>query len=530
MVLLVCGEFLCMGLRGPATSVYAQALGASENQTEQDSQLVEQRVSVSENDTLKKEIVYASLAGNAQVKSLYVVNVLKSNEPGSVVDFGDYSSVQSLTEASSIVQENDAVNVDVQGDTLSYQGNATTKELPWNIEVTYLLDQKIVSPDDLAGKSGNLEIKIDTSQNEATDPAFFENYLMQISITLPEGNASSISAEAGQIVMAGSDTQVNFTAMPGKASSFTLKAEIENFEMEGISFAAVPFSMALDFSSTDALVEGLGQVGTGAEEIQDGTASLSSATSAISQAAGQLSLATSTFAQSMALFASGASELSSNSAHIASGLGTLSANGQSLAMSSAEIAGGLENTIAGLEALRDNTAPLDQATADEIDGYISALKSLQYNDFNSGLQQYVQGVNTLNAQYGAFYEGLLSLTQNAHRLVSASEQISLGTVAQGSGLVQLEEGTLTLAEGTAIFTREVQALPASAQEEIDNMLAAYDKSSFVPRSFMSDKNTNVELVQFVFATDPIEIAEEPALEEPETEDSIWTRFLALFGR
>ena len=67
------------------------------------------------------------------------------------------------------------------------------------------------------------------------------------------------------------------------------------------------------------------------------------------------------------------------------------------------------------------------------------------------------------------------------------------------------------------------------QEEIDAMMADYDKSDFKPVSYASAKNTNVSLVQFVMSTDPIEAPshEEPAVEEPE--QGIWDRLLALFG-
>ena len=40
---------------------------------------------------------------------------------------------------------------------------------------------------------------------------------------------------------------------------------------------------------------------------------------------------------------------------------------------------------------------------------------------------------------------------------------------------------------------EVQGIPAKVQEEIDAMMADYDKSDFKPVSYASAKNTNVSL-------------------------------------
>src|SRR5699024_11309126 len=41
--------------------------------------------------------------------------------------------------------------------------------LPWDIEITYLLDGEKVDPNALAGKGGSLEIQIETSANEKVD-------------------------------------------------------------------------------------------------------------------------------------------------------------------------------------------------------------------------------------------------------------------------------------------------------------------------------------------------------------------------
>ena len=72
-------------------------------------------------------------------------------------------------------------------------------------------------------------------------------------------------------------------------------------------------------------------------------------------------------------------------------------------------------------------------------------------------------------------------------------------------------------------------MPDTVSEEIDTTIAEYSKSDFEPTSFTSSKNTDVTLVQFVMATEPI-VAPEQDEPEPEMEErSFWDRFLALFG-
>lgn len=45
-------------------------------------------------------------------------------------------------------------------------------ELPWNIELGYSLDGQAVEPSELGGRSGDLEMTIDVSPNEAAPGNF----------------------------------------------------------------------------------------------------------------------------------------------------------------------------------------------------------------------------------------------------------------------------------------------------------------------------------------------------------------------
>ena len=105
------------------------------------------------NDTPKEEVVYARLSAAGAVDNVYVVNVLKPNAPGTVGDYGPYTAVQNLTDASGIEQQGDAVSVDVAEDSLSYQGDLGAAALPWDVSVTYELDGKRVDATDLGGAS-----------------------------------------------------------------------------------------------------------------------------------------------------------------------------------------------------------------------------------------------------------------------------------------------------------------------------------------------------------------------------------------
>ena len=67
-------------------------------------------------------------------------------------------------------------------------------------------------------------------------------------------------------------------------------------------------------------------------------------------------------------------------------------------------------------------------------------------------------------------------------------------------------------------------------EEIDKLLDSIGGSMEEPVSFVSEKNTNVESVQFVMQTDAIEVEEtDEAAAAQEEKLSFWQKLLRLFG-
>ena len=225
----------------------------------------------------KKEVVYTALDNAGANKSTYVVNVLEGTAESTIQDFGTYDQVVNLTDTSELTQLPGSVIFTMPEGEFSYQGSLPDAQIPWNISIKYFLDGQEVAPNEIAGKSGKLELKIETPQNTAVDSRYFENYLMQITCTLPMEKATNIQTDQGSIALSGSDVTVSFMVMPGKNGSVSLDAEVTNFEMPGISFAAIPFSMALDFPDTDnlvaqfdGLIEGTEQIHEGAQDLAEG--------------------------------------------------------------------------------------------------------------------------------------------------------------------------------------------------------------------------------------------------------------------
>lgn len=549
---VLAGALLLLVLAVPVTAVPVMV---NAQETEQSSGALQEQASgtLAAADVVgsaeKKEVVYATLDGSGTNKSAYVVNVLEGNAGETVQDFGAYEQVVNLTDTSELTQLSDSVIATLPEGEFSYQGSLSDAQTPWNISVKYFLDGQEISPNEVAGKSGHLEITIQTSQNTSVDPRYFENYLMQITCTLPMENTTEVKTDQGSIALSGSDVTVSFMVMPDKESNVSLSADVTNYEMSGISFAAIPFSMALDFPNTDSLVaqfdgliEGTEQLHAGAQDLANGVDEVDSATKQAASGAAELAAGATQMTQGLQQYQQGLRDSADDAASSVSEEEIQQASDayqQAVSVYTAAFAQAYEGILSQYEG---QGIPI----TDEIrqQALAQAAQNPIVSDYQANMASALENLTTLVAAQGGSQgaaqaltgaaEGLGSL-ENTSSLLGGSASLGTGVQELASGLDQLaggtgdlSEGTSDLAQGTQTLAQETQGIPDAVQAEIDELMSAYDKSDFEPASFTSSKNTNVTLVQFVMTTDSIKVDEPTAAEEPAREETLLDRFLALF--
>lgn len=549
---VLAGALLLLVLAVPVTAVPVMV---NAQETEQSSGALQEQASgtLAAADVVgsaeKKEVVYATLDGSGTNKSAYVVNVLEGNAGETVQDFGAYEQVVNLTDTSELTQLSDSVIATLPEGEFSYQGGLSDAQTPWNISVKYFLDGQEISPNEVAGKSGHLEITIQTSQNTSVDPRYFENYLMQITCTLPMENTTEVKTDQGSIALSGSDVTVSFMVMPDKEGNVSLSADVTNFEMSGISFAAIPFSMALDFPNTDSLVaqfdgliEGTEQLHAGAQDLANGVDEVDSVTKQAASGAAELAAGATQMTQGLQQYQQGLRDSADDAASSVSEEEIQQASDdyqQAVGVYTAAFAQAYEGILSQYEG---QGIPI----TDEIKqrALAQAAQNPVVSDYQANMANKLENLMTLVAAQGGSQgaaqaltgaaEGLGSL-ENTSSLLGGSASLGTGVQELASGLDQLaggtgdlSEGTSDLAQGTQTLAQETQGIPDAVQAEIDELMSAYDKSDFEPASFTSSKNTNVTLVQFVMTTDSIKVDEPMAAEEPAQEETLLDRFLALF--
>ena len=185
------------------------------------------------------------------------------------------------------------------------------------------------------------------------------------------------------------------------------------------------------------------------------------------------------------------------------------------------------------------TSPtMSQAEKDAIVAQLSGMSGRfsQLKDYAAGVEGLADGYAPLGSSLTKLSGGLSELAQQGDELTSGSAALdagvselagSSGSLAQGAD--KLSEGASALAEGTSTLHEESAIIPDKVQAEIDAMMAEYGKSDFVPKSFADARNTNVNLVQFVMTTEAIALPEPEPEEVQETDESLLSRFFALFS-
>lgn len=231
-------------------------------------------------EVLKTETVYVNLNSAGKVEKVNVTDWLHTDKGEVYVD--DISSLENITNVKSEVLpvvDGKKLRWHMPETDLYYSGT-TDKEPPVSIDISYSLNGKEVSADDIAGKSGDVAIKIKMSNNASKQVAVsgkkhsvYLPVLVVGGMILPEGVFSAVSVKNGQSLGDGSKEIVVFTGMPGFAESLdfkdknlgdvgglivsdevTVTAKTENFSLSNMYFAVLPIaSLNLDIAMPETV-------------------------------------------------------------------------------------------------------------------------------------------------------------------------------------------------------------------------------------------------------------------------------------
>lgn len=208
------------------------------------------------------------------------------------------------------------------------------------------------------------------------------------------------------------------------------------------------------------------------------------------------------------------------------------------------ISGKLPELTAGLEELKEQYETFDASVTELVNTLGAMTGNLtdlaaginelaeQYELLDSGIGSYTDGVARVAAGYSSLLDGASALAEGSSSLAAGSGDLYNGTAELYAGVASLCSGARELADGTGEFRTETSHMDTEIEEEIGNLLEVIGGNMEDPVSFVSEKNTNVDSVQFVIQVKGVEAEEEtatPAAEE-QKEPSFLQKLIALFRR
>lgn len=253
----------------------------------------------------KEEVIYVMTDAAGKVTDIEAVNIFPG---GSVTDYGDYSAVKVLNTTDNIHQIGEKVTLYSAADRVYYQGTMKSSIIPWDISIRYLLNGVELPAEDIAGKSGALEIRFSVSKNEGCAGSFYEDYALQAAFTLDTERCRNIVSSGATAANVGSDKQLTYTILPDKGIDTVITADVTDFEMDSVSINGVRLELDLDVDDS-ALTDKVDDVVSAIDELDDGAHELQSGAGELSDGARELYDGTCELADGTAEFADETSDI-----------------------------------------------------------------------------------------------------------------------------------------------------------------------------------------------------------------------------
>lgn len=444
-------------------------------------------VSLKDNDADKDESVYLISDANGNVNKTIVVDHLKNKDKKDTLeDASNLSDIENVKGKEKFTQSGDKLTWQAGGKDIYYQGTAT-EEPPVTQKVTYYLDGKEISPEDLAGKSGKVKIRFDyTNTTSYTETVNGEKQTVSVPFAAVTGlvlgdGFENIEVTNGKAEVSDSSSVVLGYALPGLKDSLGIKdkdldgdvnipeymemtADVENFSMP----AAMTFVVnASDYVSTDGidtsdLDDMINDLKDASTQLQDGSKTLAEGTDTLADGL-------STLQSKLGTFASGVGTLQSGLKAYTDGVSTLSGGLNTLGNSTGALVSGADKLNSGAGQLASGSATLK-------DG----LKS-----YTDGASQLNAGLNQLNDNTGSLATGVTSLNDGAKTLSDGINAANKGAAGVSAGVAQLKTSIDTAKTGA-------DSLAAGAKQVDDGIGQLEQSLSDMPETIKDNINKSLE--------------------------------------
>lgn len=356
------------------------------------------KVSVSKKDMDKEETVYFITDASGNVDKTIVSDHLYNRDgKDTIEDVSSLSDIENVKGDEEFTQDGDKLQWKADGNDIYYQGT-TNAEAPVSQKVTYYLDGKEISPEELAGKSGKVTIHFDyTNNTSCTETVNGEKVTVSVPFAAITGlvlddSFSNIEVTNGDVKENNGSNIVLGYALPGLSDSldvedsdftddvtipdyFEVTADVEDFSLSTAMTFVVNAAnyVGVEGASLDSVDDLLDELSDATEQLQDGSAELADGADTLADGAKTLKDGMSTLKTGLASYTDGANQINT-------GLNTLNSNVPSLTSGIATLNSSAKSLSDGVALLNSTvsaqfTDSEKQALVAQVDGTIASQKS-----------------------------------------------------------------------------------------------------------------------------------------------------------
>lgn len=422
------------------TSVNVQAADNKDKSTET-KKTSETKTSSSATPT-KDETVYVKVDDAGNQKDVTVSDQLKNiSSLGTIDDVSDLKDIKNVKGDETFSENNGKLVWQGDKKDICYQGT-TTKKIPVGMKVTYELDGKKVSADDLEGKSGHLKIHYEY-QNTSADSGKYTPFLMATGLLMDGEKFSNVTVDNGKVISDGDRDIVigmglpqlkeQLTSVSSKVDdldipdSFTVEADVTDYEkVEAVTVATNEVFNEVDADKFDSL-----------DELKDSMTELQDAANQLVDGSGELK--------------DGLDTLLSSSGTLVSGIDQLASGGNTLASGTGSLVSGANTLNAGLQTASSKVSGTLLPGVKALDLGVSQMQSELAAD--DALPKLTTGVATLDA---ALNTG--NAAEDQPSLVDAAAIVNAGVQAAATGASGLNAGVADIGRNVSSLNDVVRGV------------------------------------------------------------------------
>ncbi len=318
----------------------------------------------------KDETVYVLAGADGSISKIIVSDWLKNSTGSQTInDKTELTDVENVKGSESFtVGSGNACVWDAQGGDIFYQGNAD-KELPVGLTVTYKLDGKTVTPEELAGKSGKVTIRFDYDNRQFENVTVGEKeekiyvpFAMLTGVIIDNSVFRNVEVTNGKLINDGSRTAVIGIAFPGLQEDLAIPSdELEIPDYVEITGDAEDFKLGMtvtlatnevfneidteSFDSADELFNAMSELTDGMKQLLDGSSQLYDGLAVLLEKSGELADGIDKLASGAESLKDGANDLDLGAAQLQAGAKQLEEGLNTLVSNNEELNGGAKQVF-----------------------------------------------------------------------------------------------------------------------------------------------------------------------------------------